>query len=40
MEGIFVIRGDIDFFYTLKGDIDTIDSLGETLTQLIVYERH
>jgi hypothetical protein len=32
MKGIFVIMGTLTFFDSLEGDIDTIDSLWETLT--------
>jgi hypothetical protein len=32
MKGIFVIKGTLTFFSSLREDIDTISSLGGTLT--------
>jgi hypothetical protein len=32
MKGIFVIMGTLTFFGSLRGEIDTIGSLGGTLT--------
>jgi hypothetical protein len=32
MKGIFVIKGTLTFFSSLGGNIDTIGSLGRTLT--------